>query len=94
MFLILLQYVRPLASVDHFMEQHKAFLNKYFQSGNFIFAGRRKPRTGGLILCRAENRRAVEKIISEDPFDQNNLAMYEIIEFQPTLCLEGFEEFM
>lgn len=94
MFLILLQYIRPLSAIDHFMEEHKAFLNKYYREGNFIFSGRRIPRTGGLILCKAENRRQVEEIISEDPLDKNSLAMYEIIEFQPTQCLAGMEHFL
>lgn len=94
MFLILLQYVRPLTAIDHYMEAHQAFLDKYYQSGNFIFSGKRHPRTGGLILCRAKNLREVEAIISEDPFDQNSLAMYDIIEFQPTQCVSGIEDFL
>ncbi len=63
MYLILLQYIRPLAAVEHYLEAHNAFLDKFYKSGNFIVSGRRAPRTGGIILCRAENRRAVEKII-------------------------------
>jgi uncharacterized protein YciI len=94
MFLILLNYIRPLSAIDHFMDAHRAFLDKYYQSGNFIFSGRKNPRSGGVILCRAENRRTVEKIISEDPFEQNNLAMYDIIEFQPTQCIAGIEQFL
>lgn len=94
MYLILLQYIRPLSAIDHFLEEHKAFLNKYYQSGNFLFSGRKVPRSGGLILCRAENRREVEDIISEDPFDKNSLALYDIIEFQPTQCLAGMEAFL
>lgn len=94
MFLILLQYVRPLTAIDHYMDAHHAYLDKYYQSGHFIFSGRKQPRTGGLILCRAKNLREVEAIISEDPFDQNSLAMYDIIEFQPTQCISGIEEFL
>lgn len=94
MFLILLQYIRPLSAIDHFLEEHKAYLNKYYERGNFIFSGRKFPRSGGVILCRAENRREVENIISEDPFDRNSLAMYEIIEFQPTQCVAGIEQFL
>lgn len=94
MFLILLQYVRPLTAIDHYMDAHQAFLDKYFQRGNFIFSGKKQPRSGSLILCHAKNLREVEAIISEDPFDQNSLAMYDIIEFQPTQCVSGLEEFL
>ncbi len=94
MFLIILQYIRPLAAIEHHQEEHNAYLDRYYKSGNFILSGRKNPRTGSIILCRAENRRAVEKIISDDPFDKNNLVMYDIIEFLPTKCLQGFEEFL
>jgi uncharacterized protein YciI len=94
MFLILLQYVRPLTAIDHFMDAHTAFLDKYYEKGNFIFSGQKMPRSGGLILCHAENRRAVERILTEDPFEQHNLAMYDIIEFQPTQCVAGIEKFL
>ncbi|MGN7822141.1 GTP cyclohydrolase [Chitinophaga varians] len=84
MFLILLQYIRPVAAVEHFMEAHTAFLQKYYDNGKFILSGRRKPKSGALILCQASSRREVEQIMSEDPLERNQLAMYEIIEFEPT----------
>ncbi|NML36104.1 GTP cyclohydrolase [Chitinophaga sp. G-6-1-13] len=84
MFLILLQYIRPVAAVEHFMEAHTAFLQKYYDNGKFILSGRRKPKSGSLILCQASSRKEVEQIMSEDPLERNQLAMYEIIEFEPT----------
>ncbi|MBC9910860.1 GTP cyclohydrolase [Chitinophaga oryzae] len=84
MFLILLQYIRPVAAVEHFMEAHTAFLQKYYDNGKFILSGRRKPKSGALILCQASSRKEVEQIMSEDPLERNQLAMYEIIEFEPT----------
>ncbi len=84
MYLILLQYIRPLAAIDHYMEAHNAFLEKQFQEGHFLLAGRRKPRTGGIILCKASTRKEVEAIFAEDPFDKYQLAVYDIIEFEPS----------
>ncbi|MBV7528761.1 YciI family protein [Chitinophaga sp. sic0106] len=90
MFLILLQYIRPVAAVEHFMEAHTAFLQKYFETGQFILSGRRKPKSGSLILCKASSRKEVEEIMKEDPLEKFQLALYEIIEFEPqtyaTLC--------
>ncbi|NSL89511.1 YciI family protein [Chitinophaga solisilvae] len=84
MYLILLQYIRPVAAVEHFMEAHTAFLQKYYDNGKFILSGRRKPKSGSLILCQASSRKEVEEIMSEDPLEKYQLAMYEIIEFEPT----------
>lgn len=84
MYLILLQYIRPVAAIEHYMDQHRAFLEKYYKSGQFIMSGRRKPKSGGLIICKASSRKEVEQIMSEDPLDKFQLALYEIIEFEPT----------
>ncbi|MEV4882721.1 Uncharacterized conserved protein YciI, contains a putative active-site phosphohistidine [Chitinophaga ginsengisegetis] len=84
MFLIMLQYIRPVAAVEHYMEAHTAFLQKHFDSGRFILSGRRKPKSGSVILCNAASRREVEEIMSEDPLERFQLALYEIIEFEPT----------
>ncbi|PUZ26556.1 Uncharacterized conserved protein YciI, contains a putative active-site phosphohistidine [Chitinophaga costaii] len=91
MYLVLVQYVRPLAAIDHYLDQHLAFLEKYYETGQFILSGRRKPRTGGLILVKASSRREVEAIIAEDPFDRLQLAMYEIIEFEPTTTIAALQ---
>ncbi|HEY8915702.1 MAG TPA: YciI family protein [Chitinophaga sp.] len=93
MFLILLQYIRPLTAIEHYLDAHKAFLDQYYQSGKFILSGRRKPRSGGLILCKASSRKEVEQIIAEDPFDKFQLALYEIIEFEPTTYVNELQTY-
>ena len=94
MFLILLQYIRPVAAIEHYMDQHRAFLDKYYKSGQFILAGRRKPKSGGLILCKASSRREVEQIMSEDPLDKFQLALHEIIESEPTSYVNELEAYL
>ena len=92
MYLIMLQYMRPVAAVEHFMEAHTAFLQKHYESGRFILSGRRKPKSGSLILCNASSRKEVEEIMSEDPLEKYQLAMYEIIEFEPTRYVTKAEQ--
>lgn len=94
MYLILLQYIRPVAAVEHFMDQHRAFLEKFYKSGQFILAGRRKPKSGGLIICKASSRKEVEAIIAEDPLDKHQLALYEIIEFEPTSYVNELQSYL
>jgi uncharacterized protein YciI len=94
LFLILLQYNKPVAAVEQHLDEHRQFLEKYYQSKHFICSGPRHPRTGGVILCHAKSRKEVEDIIREDPFDQYQLADYEIIAFEPTRYAEGFAQFL
>lgn len=58
---------------------------------SFLLPGRRCP-DGGVILCRAQSRAEVEKIIGEDPF--NAVADYRVIEFEPNKSVEGFKELL
>lgn len=94
MYLILLQYIRPIAAIEHYMDAHKTFLEKYYKSGQFILSGRKKLKTGGLILCKASSRREVEQIIAEDPLDKFQLALYEIIEFEPNSYINALEPYI
>ena len=82
MFIINLTYIEPLEVVEKHLEKHIDFLNQYYTKGLFIASGRKNPRTGGIILMRAKNKEAVQEIIKHDPFYQNEIAQYEIIEFE------------
>jgi uncharacterized protein YciI len=83
MYLINVQFIRPVAAVQHFIDAHIAFLEKQYKAGNFVFSGMRKPLTGGMILCNCKSRREVEAILAEDPFDKNQIAVYDIVEIEP-----------
>ena len=82
MFIVNLTYIKPLDKVEKFLETQIDFLNQYYTKGYFIASGRKNPRTGGIILMRAKNKEAVQEIITHDPFYQNEIAQYEIIEFE------------
>ena len=86
MYLILLKYLKPLEAVDAAIPAHIEYLDKYYTQGKFLLSGRRNPRNGGVILCRAGDQKEVEAIIAEDPFHIGSIAEYEIIEFLPTKC--------
>jgi uncharacterized protein YciI len=83
MFVILLNYIKPLSEVDRFVPQHIEFLDRYYASGHFQISGRKEPRTGGVILSTAATREEIDNIIEQDPFHRARIAEYEIIEFHP-----------
>jgi uncharacterized protein YciI len=85
MFVVLLNYIKPLSEVDRFLGEHRDFLERYYASGNFLLSGRKEPRTGGVIFVVAGNRAEVEHMIQSDPFHREKIATYEIIEFLPTM---------
>lgn len=85
LFLILLDYLRPLPDVDAHLEAHRAFLTRHYEAGHFLLSGRKSPRTGGVILAQAQALREVTQWIAEDPFCQARVASYQIVTWEPTM---------
>jgi uncharacterized protein YciI len=81
MFIINLNYIVPLETLDTHMTDHVKFLRKYYKKNVFVASGRKVPRTGGIILAMAKSKDEIEKIIAEDPFYRLKLAEFTITEF-------------
>ena len=94
MYIINLTYIKSTKEVDRILPKHIKFLDKHYSYNKFICSGRKNPRTGGIILCNADNLTEVESIISEDPFNIESIASYDIIEFQPTKYSSDFKSFI
>ncbi|HEX3013040.1 MAG TPA: YciI family protein [Methanobacterium sp.] len=94
MFIITLKYSKPVEEVDKVLKSHLEYLEKYCSSQKFICCGRLNPRTGGVILCNANDKEEVEALINEDPFYINEIGEYEIIEFLPVKYADGFEDYI
>ena len=90
LFLILLDYLRPLPEIDRHLEEHRAFLTRHYAAGHFLLSGRKEPRTGGVIVAWATTRDDIARWIAEDPFHREGLASYEIIAWEATMAAPGF----
>ena len=59
--------------------------------GKFICTGKKSfPELGGVILFDSNNLEEAKKILYEDPFYIEEIADYEIIEFQPVKFSQNF----
>ena len=85
MFIAILTYKKPLEEVDRFLQTHRDYLAEHYAAGDFIASGPQNPRIGGVIMIKADNRATVDTIISQDPFNINGIAAYQIVEFKPTM---------
>ena len=92
MFVILLHYVKPLAEVDEYLQEHRKFLDKHYAAGHFLASGAQVPRIGGVILAKNVSREKLDVVLNEDPFHREQLATYQVIEFSPAKYAVGAEE--
>ena len=91
MFIANLKYKKSMEEVNKVLEAHLEYLDKYFEKGKFICTGKKSfPELGGVILFDSNNLEEAKKILYEDPFYIEEIADYEIIEFQPIKFSQNF----
>lgn len=85
MFVITLTYKKSFEEVERHLAAHIQYIEKYYAEGVFLASGRKVPRTGGVIFANCVSKETMEKIVSEDPFFQDDVASFDIVEFVPTM---------
>ena len=91
MFIANLKYKKSIEKVNKVLEAHLEYLDKYFEKGKFICTGKKSfPELGGVILFDSNNLEEAKKILYEDPFYVEEIADYEIIEFQLVKFSQNF----
>jgi uncharacterized protein YciI len=83
MFIGISTYLKPLEELDTLYPAHFEWIMKYYTSGVILGSGPRVPRTGGVLIGRAESLEAFRALLDQDPFVQHGVAHYEIVEFSP-----------
>ena len=91
MFIVTLTYLKPVEEIDALMPGHIEWLDKGYADGLFIASGRRVPRTGGVILARSGDERALRATLAADPFSVHGAARFDVVEFTPTKTTPGAE---
>ncbi|MDG0817314.1 YciI family protein [Bdellovibrio svalbardensis] len=90
MFVITLTYLKPLSEVEKQLPAHREFLKQGYSAGMLLASGPMIPRTGGIILARGNDKNAILNFLESDPFKKNDIAAYEVVEFDPVLFSDDF----
>jgi len=92
MLLIISSYVVPVTQVDTHRAQHIEWIKKYIDSGDFIMAGPRRGKIGGVIVSRSMDKDKLSKILAEDSFVSENLVELQIVDFDAPFASEAFKQ--
>jgi uncharacterized protein YciI len=82
LFVITLRYLVTSEKIEEMAEAHQNFLAKHSPRTLLVF-GRQSPPTGEIIIARAKNRDAVDRLMKQDPFVKKKLASIDILAFSP-----------
>ncbi|HLX53992.1 MAG TPA: YciI family protein [Aquella sp.] len=91
MFLIISNYVVPTTQVDPHRAQHTQWVEQYIKSNDFIMAGPRRGKNGGVILSKSIDKDKLMKILAEDSFVSENLVEMQIVDFDAPFTSETFK---
>lgn len=94
MFLVLITYKKLIEEIDHYLLEHRKFLDRGYKNNYLVVSGPRNPRTGGIILSQLNNRNQLEDFLKEDPFYIHDVASYDVIEFTPVKYHADFSSFI
>jgi uncharacterized protein YciI len=84
-FLLEGEHLVPFEQRDPAMiAEHRAFLQKGYERGDFLVSGPTIPPTGGFLIARAESREKLDALLSDEPFVKAKLMRFaRITEFNP-----------
>lgn len=94
MYLLLVHYTQPLEKIAEVTPEHRAYLDRFYASGQLLVSGRRQPPTGGVILGHFKDRKAVDAFVAGDPFVVHGVARYEVFEFDPVKRCPELEPYL
>jgi uncharacterized protein YciI len=93
-FLINITYKVELTKIDEILPEHRKFLQEGYDKGLLLYSGPRNPRTGGIVLARAESAEQIKALFDKDPYKITNTADYEFVEFNPVKSQPFIDEWI
>lgn len=93
MYVVSLTYKVAQEIVDLHVDAHMDWVNDAFDQGIFIASGRKVPRTGGVLLSKAD-RLTLDESLAKDPFNVYGVADFDVVEFAVTRAAPGFENLL
>ncbi|HEY9087327.1 MAG TPA: YciI family protein [Anaerolineaceae bacterium] len=93
-FIINIIYRAEMDEINRVLPQHRAFLRGGYERGLLLCSGPQNPRTGGIIVARAESLDAIQDFFQQDPYLLQGVAEHQFIEFEPVLRQSFLEDWV
>ena len=84
-FIVEITYHIPAEQLGDRLTEHRAYLKSGYERGLLLCSGPMNPRTGGILVARAEHRSTLDDFIHGDPYHRDAVATHRVIEFDPVL---------
>lgn len=85
MFVVDITYTSPHEEVAAHRPEHVKWLENAFTRGNFVMAGPKTTKDGGILLSSCQDKESLEAELAGDPYRVHGVATYEVVEFEATM---------
>ncbi len=82
-FIVIITYRVPADELGDATAEHRAYLALGYERRLLLCSGPQVPRTGGIVVARAESRDELVEFFAADPYAVRGLADHAFIEFNP-----------
>lgn len=82
-FFVELKYLVPTEQLDQYVSAHRAHLQVGYDQGSLLISGPKVPRTGAVLIGKANSLEELQQFFQQDPYQINHLAEYSFAEFLP-----------
>lgn len=82
-YIIEITYKVPFEELQNILPAHRAFLDEGYEKKLLLISGPQNPKTGGVVVARANDEEEIKKYFSNDPYHIEGVAEYRFIEFTP-----------
>lgn len=93
-FIIEITYKVPFEKLSDLVGEHRKFLDEGYKSKLLLLSGPQNPKTGGIVIARAEDEKEIKEFFRNDPYNLNNVAEYRFIEYTPVKFQEIVKEWI
>jgi uncharacterized protein YciI len=78
------QHLVAFSELGDLLDEHRAFLQRGYDEGVFLFSGPHIPAEGGFLVARAKSRQDLDQLLSGEPFvREGKMRFSRITEFDP-----------
>lgn len=93
-FIVLLNFTTPFEQFGDAVPHHRAFLQEGYDRGLLLLSGPQQPKTGGIVVARAESLEDLQAFFARDPYKARRLAEHAYLEFTPVKWQDSVAEWI
>jgi len=82
-FIVEIIYKVPFEERQKVSPAHRVYLDEGYEKGRLLMSGPQNPKTGGMVVARANDEKEIKDFFAKDPYHTEGVAKHRFIEFTP-----------